>query len=402
MLLLKRLCAGYLRVRLTGYSMERFLNLCMTRKLVIWDLHYEDHACQFLVTVKDFRLMKPLVRKAQVHLKILGRYGLPFFLYRNRKRKPYAIGLTVFFVILFLMSEFIWKISFEGNEKFTDDELTTYLAGQEIHYGMLKRRIDCDGLEDSIRSDYPEITWVSASVSGTRLVIRVRENEVIGELPEEDHSPCDLVSEKDGIVMRMMVRSGTAQVAPGDEITKGQLLVSGLVPITDDSGEVIRSQLVQADADIIARTNMSYTERLPLQVGERTYSGKERHGLRLQVGPLSFLWFLPGNQQNLWEYRRELKQVVLMEDFYLPVWYETILAREYSYYERNWTEPELEKQKKSINQRKIHNLQKKGVQIIENDVRILDKCSYWEVSGSFVLEEPVGIRQNINQTEEID
>ena len=402
MLFLKRLCAGYLRVSLTGYSMERFLNLCMTRNLVVWDLHYESGVCYFLVTVKDFRFMKPLVRKAQVHLKILGRYGLPFFLYRNKRRKPYIIGISVFFLILFLMSEFIWKISFEGNTRFTDEELTTYLAEQEIRYGMLKRRIDCDGLEDAIRSDYPDITWVSASVSGTRLVIRVRENEVMGELPQKEEAPCDLVSDKSGVIIRMMVRSGVAAVAAGEEITEGQLLVSGMVPITDDSGEVVSHQYVRADADITARTKVTYTEKLPLQTGERAYTGRTRQGLRLQLGPLSFLWYLPGNGENLWQTQRDLKQVVFMEDFYLPIWYETILAREYNYYERSWTEEELELQKININQRKIHNLQKKGVQIIENDVRILDKRSYWEVSGSFVLEEPVGISQNINQTEEIN
>ncbi|MGN0158048.1 MAG: sporulation protein YqfD [Brotaphodocola sp.] len=402
MLYLKRLCAGYLRVRLTGYSMERFLNLCMTRKLVIWNLHYEDHACWFLVTVPDFRRMKPLVRKAQVHLKILGRYGLPFFLYRNRKRKPYVIGVVVFFLILFLLSEFIWNIRFEGNERFTDDELTTYLSRQNVHYGMCKRGVDCDRLEDAIRSDYPDITWVSVSISGTQLMVRVRENEEIRELPEEDNMPSDLVSDKNGIITRMIVRSGIAKAELGEEITNGQLLVSGMVPITDDSGEVVSNQYVRADADIVVRTKLSYTERLPLRTEDRSFTGKRRRGLRLQVGSLSFLWMFPGKTQNLWEYQRECRQVVLMEDFYIPVWYETISAREYSYYERDWTEEELEEQKLSINQQKIHNLQKKGVQIIENDVKILDKHSYWEIAGSFVLEEPAGIRQNINQKEEIN
>lgn len=397
---LRQSCAGYLRVRLTGYSMERFLNLCMARNLVIWDICYEEHACQFLVSVKDFRLMKPLVRKAQVHLKILGRYGLPFFLYRNRKRKPYVIGLAVFFLLLFLMSEFIWNISFEGNRRFTDDELTAYLSSNAIHYGMWKRRINCDILEDALRSDYPEITWVSASVSGTRLVVRVRENEVIGELPQKNDAPCDLISDENGVITAMMVRSGVAAVESGMEITEGQLLVSGAVPILDDSGEAAKYQYVCADADITVRTNETYTEKLPLQVGDRSYTGRGRHGWRLQVGIWSFLWLPPEFGKHQWEYQREAKQVVLLEDFYLPVWYETILAREYSYYERNWTEEELESQKMKINQQKIHNLQKKGVQIIENNVRILDKHSYWEISGDFVLEKPVGVRQNINQAEE--
>ena len=91
-----RLWNGYLRIRLTGFSPERFLNLCMANQIAVWDLRCVDGEYQFLMTVRDFRRVKHLVRKAQVHLKILGRYGLPFFLYRNRRRKLYGAGVAVF------------------------------------------------------------------------------------------------------------------------------------------------------------------------------------------------------------------------------------------------------------------------------------------------------------------
>ncbi len=76
---LKHYLGGYLRVRLRGFSPERFLNLCMAKQIVIWDLRYQEDSYQFLITVRDFRRVRPLVHKAQVRLRILGRYGLPFF-----------------------------------------------------------------------------------------------------------------------------------------------------------------------------------------------------------------------------------------------------------------------------------------------------------------------------------
>lgn len=399
---LKHVCSGYLRVCLTGHSVERFLNLCMARNLTVWNLYWEEETCHFFVTVKDFKLMKPLVRKAQVRLKILGRYGLPFFLYRNRKRKAYLAGICLFFGILFVMSEFVWKISFEGNYRFTADELTSYLARQEVHYGVWKHSVDCEELEDSIRSNYPEITWVSANVSGTHLVVRIRENEVTDPLPKSEKLPCDLVADKAGVITRMMVRSGTAKIEPGMEIAENQILVSGQIPIIDDSGEMIHYQTVCADADIWAKTEASYQEMIPALAEERTYTGRKRYGFRLRIGTVSAAWIVPAWGDQLWEYQSEAKQAVLLHDFYLPIWYEPILAKEYSYYERKWKKQELETQIFMINQQKVDHLQKKGVQIIENNVRILDKCSYWEVNGSFVLEEPVGIQQTINQTEELE
>ncbi|MCI6885845.1 MAG: sporulation protein YqfD [Lachnospiraceae bacterium] len=395
-----RLWNGYLRIRLTGFSPERFLNLCMANQIAVWDLRCVDGEYQFLMTVRDFRRVKHLVRKAQVHLKILGRYGLPFFLYRNRRRKLYGAGVAVFFLILFLMSRFIWSISIEGNQKFTDDRMIHDLESWGIRYGMVKSGIDCENLEEAIRSHYPEILWVSARVSGTRLLIRVKENEVIGSIPEREHEPGDLVAAKDGTVTRMIVRKGKALVEPGEEVVKGQVLISGEIPILDDAGEPVKYQYVRADGDIYARTYQTYQERLPVLTSRRVKTGKIRKGVRLQIGPLSFLWMLPDTSGRQWELTSQNRQVVLMRDFYLPVWIELIRAEEYSLYEREWSEAELEEQKKRINTQKIQNLMQKGVQIIENNVRILNKNSFLEIDGTFVLEEPIGIRQNMNREEE--
>lgn len=92
------------------------------------------------------------------------------------------MGIGTFFLILFVMSQFIWNISVEGNRRFTDDMLIRYLNTLDVSYGMRKAGIDCGRLEESIRSEYPEIIWVSASVSGTRLFIKIKENEVMGKV----------------------------------------------------------------------------------------------------------------------------------------------------------------------------------------------------------------------------
>lgn len=75
-----RYTGGYLKVRLTGPASERFLNLCMARGITLWDLSRpEGEALCFFVSIRDFRRIGPLVKKAGVHVKITGRFGLPFF-----------------------------------------------------------------------------------------------------------------------------------------------------------------------------------------------------------------------------------------------------------------------------------------------------------------------------------
>ncbi len=392
---LKHYWEGYLCIRLKGFSPERFLNLCMAKQIVIWDLKYQDGGYQFLISVKDYRRVRPLVRKAQVRLRILGRYGLPFFLYRNRKRKLFAAGILSFFLVLFLMSQFIWDISIEGNYHFTDDVLLRFLDQQDIRYGRKKAGIDCDSLEESIRSQYPDIIWVSARISGTRLMIKVKENEVMGVIPDKDDAPRDLVAQKPGRITHMVIRRGKALVAPGDEVEAGEVLVRGAVPIYNDAEELIREQFVRADGDIYAVTGESYQESVPFLSVKRADTGRKRRGLRLRLGGLSFLWMMPSWGENPWEITAGTSQVTVLGDFYLPIWVDRIQAKEYQTYEYFLTNDQLEQEKQRIHQKKIENLTEKGVQILENSVKIVKEGSGWQIRGEFLIEEPIGIGREL-------
>ena len=73
---------GYVRIELWGYSPERFLNLCSAREIEIWDIRCNaDGRYECCMLLRDFRQIRPLVRKAGVRLSIRARAGLPFFLH---------------------------------------------------------------------------------------------------------------------------------------------------------------------------------------------------------------------------------------------------------------------------------------------------------------------------------
>mgnify|MGYP000529673639 FL=1 len=65
------------------------------------------------------------------------------------------------------MTLFIWDIEFEGNYRYTEDNLRICLEKMDLHCGILKKKINCEEVETFIRTDLPEVTWVSASVTGT-------------------------------------------------------------------------------------------------------------------------------------------------------------------------------------------------------------------------------------------
>ena len=171
-----RWLGGYVRIRLRGYSPERFLNLCRARNIEIWELKSSGLSYEMNVSIRDFRKLKPLRKKARAHVEILERHGLPFFLYRNRSRKMFPAGILLCAVFLYVMSLFIWNIHIEGNYSRTTDVILDYLETEQVVHGMRKSQVDCKEIQSMLRIEFPDIIWVSAEVKGTRLLIRVREN----------------------------------------------------------------------------------------------------------------------------------------------------------------------------------------------------------------------------------
>lgn len=393
---------GYLFMEMTGFSPERFLNMCSVHEIELWEVMDTGCSYHFFTTVEGFRKMKPLVRKSKVRLRILKKFGLPFFLYRNRRRKLYGAGLFCFFLLLYALSLFVWDIEFEGNRMYTYDTLLRFCESEEIRYGMRKSKIDCDVLEEALRTEFPEITWVSARVSGTRLLVKIKENEVLSEIPQKDDSPCDIIAQKDGVITSMIVRRGVPKVSIGDQVEKGQVLVSGTLEIIGDGEEVINTHYVHSDADIMARTEYHITRKLPPFCRMEVETGRVRKGFFLKVRQYSLLFMRPKPEGTTWKSTMEEEQLHLFQNFYLPIFTGKISAREYISYERPYTEEEKKQLSETLNENLKKNLMEKGVQILENHVKILDNESLCQIAIDFVTEEPVGKSQGveIQRTEE--
>jgi len=74
-----RYLKGYLRIRVAGYSPERFLNACSHRGIYIWNLTADQGAYDMYITIKGFHKLKPIIKKTGTKVIITERFGLPFF-----------------------------------------------------------------------------------------------------------------------------------------------------------------------------------------------------------------------------------------------------------------------------------------------------------------------------------
>ena len=389
-----RCLKGYVKIRVTGYSPERFLNMCSFHGIYIWGLSPAGNAYEMYMTVSGFKKLRPLARKTHTKICITGRYGLPFFLLRYRKRKLFFVGLVLCIVLLKMYSIFIWDIHFEGNERWTDEALTEFLASQDVTPFMRKSSVDCQGIVKAIRKEYNDIVWVSASIDGSRLKIQIKENEDTFREEEEDTAvsgehPVDLVAASDGVITDIVTRSGVPQVHVGDTVKKGDILVLGRVDVLDDSGEVTGYQYQHSDADIYADTTLHYENTMPLAKQEKRYDGKESRqgfvrlfGWTISVGSIN-------NKYDNSEIHTNEKQAKIGENFYLPFSWGTRTAKSYSFETEKYTKEEIQQILTADFQLFCSELEEKGVQIKANDVKIQLYANSASASGTLYLNEKI-------------
>ena len=387
--------AGYLRIRVEGYSPERFLNLCCYHGIFLWNLRPAKGAYEMNIRVRDFRRLRPMVRKSRAKVRIIQKRGAPFFIHKYRGRKLFFTGSVIAICLIFLLSSFIWRIQIDGNLARTDEVLLSFLTEKGIACGMAKKNVDCDRIEKDIRMEYDDIIWVSAYVHGSCLKIKVRENPDRKELQTEAEAeaPMDIVAEADGIIQKIITRKGNPLVREGSEVKKGEILVSGSVEVKNDSDEVTGYQYRVSDADIIAQTTVAYTDILDRMHPVWKDNGKKSWRFWIETPGRLYLFGrreLPYPEYNALTCRYIL---YLERHFPFPVSVRVERSKESRKEEISYTDREAREILSYNFEKFCARLEKKGVQISENDVKIYRETNRYSAKGKLVLSGPFGIVQ---------
>lgn len=396
---------GYVRIRVWGFSPERFMNLCSNRGILLWDIVRKGDTYSMCINLGNFWELRPIAKKTGTRVAVLERYGLPFFLPKLFRRKVFVAGLILTVAFWLLSSLFIWDIRLEGNYQITEDVFGEFLEEQQVRVGMRSEELDIEALEKEIRRRFPQVTWASAKLNGTRLQIDIKENDapIIIEKPQTAEG-MDLVSEYGGTIVSMIVRSGVPKAAIGDVVEQGAVLVEGRVPVYNEDATVREYRYVNADADIVLEHVTNHIITIPCDYVKKEYTGREKKSYYLKFGEKSFR--LPEERPFLvYDSLFRESRTAAFEKLNIPVFWGSVTHREYQNVEYCYTPEEA---KAILNQKLmvfLASLEEKGVQIIEKNVRIDTDGSAWAAAGEFLVREPVGmgtetIKTDIGETDE--
>ena len=101
---------GYVRLKITGSFTERFINICMARKIKVWDIEKTEKNVLFLsMYARDFLNIRPVARKTRSRVKIISKHGIFVSAKKYKKRKLFFAGAALFFLFLLVFSDPLHK-----------------------------------------------------------------------------------------------------------------------------------------------------------------------------------------------------------------------------------------------------------------------------------------------------
>lgn len=208
-------------------------------------------------------------------------YSDPLGLYGWWKRIPhkYSLILSILIcaVVLMLLSNMVWDIRIEGNEKTTDSEIVIGLSECGFDIGDLWQLADLSKIEVAFLDKSENVSWININRRGSVAYVKVIEREEADKIKEQTNSPSNLVATTDCVIEEITVRRGTAVVKPGDTVKAGDLLVIGIIPIESGGG------WCAADATVIGRIYNNVTASVDREYNKRIASDKRLNSCSVNI-----------------------------------------------------------------------------------------------------------------------
>ena len=346
---------GYVRISIEGYYIERFINICTSKKIVIWNLKREAGIKLFFnAGINEFRELCKIAKKTQCKIKIEDKKGIPFILHRYKKRKIFAGFLLAIIVVIAISSNFIWNIQIEAQDDEEFENIEQDLEAVGLKVGTAKSEIDTKEIMNKLRLKRDDIAWVGMELKGTNMIVKLVKADQKPEIVD-DSEYCNIVSDKEGIITKINVQNGTANVKVGDTVKEGMVLVNGWM-----EGKYTGVRYVHAKAEIEAK--IWYTENItiPYNATETIETGEEEvnYGIKLNNFEINFPKGV--SKFEFYDTIKEEKKFKLFSDFYLPI---SIIKE---------TKKEVKKEQKEYNVDEAKSL---GIQQLEQqlDEKIVDK-----------------------------
>jgi similar to stage IV sporulation protein len=312
---LGRFARGQVRVRVVGADVERLMTRCARAGAVFWDVNRSDVDTLTLATgVEGYFLLRRHARRAMCRVRVTGKSGLPFIFQRLSRRWGLIAGGLLAVAIAVFLSGFIWTIHIDGLTAMPQRELLTMLREAGLAPGTARAGFDGPTVENQVLLKSDKLSFLAINLEGTHAHVVARE---AGENPLKlpDETPCDVVSDKAGVVAALRVRQGTAKTRVGETLMPGDVIAGG--QMISKLGAVWQ---VHADAEADLRVWRTLTATIPAAAESAAPTGNQITRRAIVIGTRRInLYMIESAPFPCYDKQVEVSPLTLGDDFRLPL-----------------------------------------------------------------------------------
>ena len=279
-----------------------------------------DEGILFTIPLYKLRKLESVIEENEYEVVKVS--GLPRILMNYKKRWGLAVGIILCILILYLSTQVIWTFEVSGNELVKDEEIIEVLSDLGCTYGAFYNKLDFDMLCNDFLIRMPDVAWISVNMNGTHAYVEVKET-VRGS--DEIGGCNNVIASCDAQIVQITAYSGKKQVAIGDVVRKGDLLISAVGTFGEG-----RNKIESANGLVLAETTIDFEITVPREKEEKIYSDDNITLNRLKFFNFYINLFVKGGiPYEKYDKIIENNQVQIGNGLYLPIWLKTEEFKEY-------------------------------------------------------------------------
>lgn len=223
---------NYVKIKITGQRPQKFINICIRRRIAIWELTQisEKEFTMCMLASEYLKNAHSTALKAGVRVKVLKKEGLIYTLRRYKTRKALMILSVLLCGLFALMSSLVWNVSVEGADPLSVRNTRVLASELGIRKGMFMSNVNSRALAEQLLLGQKNLCWVGVKKKGTKICIEIVEGVHYegkkGDEISEDEA-CDLAVSKDCLLQKVTVEQGKQIIDTGNTALKGQVVVMG-------------------------------------------------------------------------------------------------------------------------------------------------------------------------------
>lgn len=305
---------GYIRIKVEGYYIERFINICKNNKIIIWNLKRNKDICLFLnVRISEFKFLREIAKKTKCKIKIQNKKGIPFLLHKYKKRKIFMILLLFMIFLIWLSSNFVWNVDIIEENEEEIPNIIQDLENAGLKRGNLKFKVDTKEIINKIRLERNDIAWMGIELKGTNAIVRIVKSTKKPEIIDENEY-CSIVSNKDGVITKINAQNGTANVKVGDTVKQGEILINGWM-----EGKFTGIRYVHAKGEIEAKVWYTKNKKVLYNTTEKEETGNLENKYEIKFNNFKINLYKRLSKFEIYDTIETEKKFKLFSDFYLPI-----------------------------------------------------------------------------------